>query len=69
MSSSRVRSFLVVVRGCSLVLVLDWGVPIIVDDALVFELALDPALALHETEVRAIGPNFVSFKNSRYCSS
>ena len=38
-----------------LVLVLDWGFPIIVnDDALVFELALAAALALHETEVRAI---------------
>ena len=33
-----------------LVLVLDWGVPIFVnDDALVFELALAGALALHET--------------------
>ena len=53
-----------------LVLVLDLGVPIIVnDDALVFELALAAALALHETEVRAICPNLVSVKNSRYCSS
>ena len=38
-----------------LVLVLDWGVPIIVNgDALVFELALAAALALHETQVLSI---------------